>query len=346
MEKSGLVSVVITSFRGSENIKRALDSVCNQTYPSIEIIVVDDNDPDTEERKKTESIMKKYISDHPSKSIMYVCHPRNMNGAVARNTGVNHAKGEYIQLLDDDDVLFPKKIEKSVAIIEKEDTDGVLCSVAACTGTKINVISGARESIGLSEKRAEMMLVPGFLGTGSNIFVAKKSYDELGGFDSSFIRMQDLEFMMRFFRRHKCSLLDEVLIIKADNNRKIGWTNYKKQCDFKIKFWTKYEKDFEEAFTDEQRKFYFNLEYTHLFRIALMNKNRADIQEAAKRLETIRSLSKMEKLSMKYHAVYLLLHNNDLIVKCVRAMKAKKPVQHQNIQVTDTEIAFIEEVMS
>ena len=345
MEKSSLVSVVITSFRGSKNLKRALDSACNQTYPLIEIIVVDDNDPNTEERKETERVMKKYISDHSSKSIMYVRHPRNMNGAVARNTGVSNAKGEYIQLLDDDDVLFPEKIEKSVALIEQEHTDGVLCSVASCTGTKVNIISGVRESIGLSEKRAEMMIVPGFLGTGSNVFVTKESYVELGGFDTSFNRMQDLEFMMRFFREHRCSLLDEILIIKAENDRKVFWTDYRKQRDFKLKFWNKYEADLKEAFTEEQRQAYFNLEYTHLFRIALMNNNKADIQEAAARLETIRSLSRAEKLSVKYHSVYFFLHNNEWIVKCVRAIKAKKSVNHQAVKVTDAERAFIEEVM-
>lgn len=345
MEKSSLVSVVITSFRGSKNLKRALDSAYYQTYPLIEIIVVDDNDPDTEGRKETERVMKKYISDHSSKSIMYVRHPRNMNGAVARNTGVSNAKGEYIQLLDDDDVLFPEKIEKSVALIKKEHTDGVLCSVASCTGTDINVINGARESIGLDDKRAEMMIVPGFLGTGSNVFVSKESYVELGGFDTSFSRMQDLEFMMRFFRKHRCSLLDEILIIKADNDRKVSWTDYRRQCDFKFKFWNKYEEDLKEAFTEEQRQAYFNLEYTHLFRIALMNESKSDIQEAAERLKTIRSLSRAEKFSMKYHAVYMLLHNNDWIVKCVRAMKAKKPLHHQEVQVTDAERAFIEKVM-
>lgn len=344
MEK--LVSVIITSYKGCEYLIRAIESVMRQNYPYIEIVVVDDNDPDSEGRRITEKLIEEYSQRIRRFPIKYIKHPHNMNGAAARNTGVANCKGKYIQLLDDDDVLFPEKIQKSVVLIEQERTDGVLCSVVSCTGTKINVVNGVRESIGLTDKRAEMMLVPGFLGTGSNVFVTKESYIELGGFDTSFSRMQDLEFMMRFFREHRCSLLDEILIIKADNDRKISWSDYRKQCDFKFKFWNKYDADLKEAFTEEQWRAYFNLEYTHLFRVALMNNNKADIQEAAERLETIRSLSRAEKISVKYHSVYLLLHNNKWIVKCVRAIKAKRSVQHQEIKVTDAEKAFIEKVMN
>lgn len=340
-----LVSVIITSYKGDAHLIRAVESVMRQDYPHIEIIVIDDNNPDSEERRITEKLIEEYSQKMLRFPVKYIRHPRNLNGAAARNTGVANCEGKYIQLLDDDDVLFPEKIKKSVALIEKEHTDGVLCSVASCTGTDINVINGARESIGLDDKRAEMMIVPGFLGTGSNVFVTKESYVELGGFDTSFNRMQDLEFMMRFFREHRCSLLDEILIIKADNDRKVSWTDYRRQCDFKFKFWNKYEEDLKEAFTEEQRQAYFNLEYTHLFRIALMNESKSDIQEAVERLETIRSLSRAERLSVKYHSAYLLLHNNGWILKCVRAMKAKKPVQHQEVQVTDAERAFIEKVM-
>lgn len=341
-----LVSVIITSYKGCAHLIRAVESVMCQDYPNIEIIVVDDNNPNTEERRITEKLIEGYTQKTLRFPVKYIKHPCNMNGATARNTGVTNCEGKYIQLLDDDDVLFPEKIKKSVTLIEQEHTDGVICSVASCTGTRINGINGARESIGLNDKRAEMMIVPGFLGTGSNVFVTKESYVELGGFDTAFIRMQDLEFMMRFFRKHRCTLLDEILIIKADNDRKVSWTDYRKQCDFKSKFWNKYEADLKEAFTEEQRRAYFNLEYTHLFRIALMNESKSDIQEAVERLETIRSLSRLERLSVKYHSAYLLLHNNGWILKCVRAMKAKKQVQHQDVQVTDAERAFIEKVMS
>lgn len=345
METKSLVSVVITSFRGTGNLKRALDSAYNQTYSQIEIIVVDDNNPETEERKATKNLMESYISENSRRSIEYICHPKNLNGAVARNTGVKHAKGKYIQLLDDDDVLFPAKIEKSVAIIERDHTDGVLFSVASCAGTKINVISGARESIGLKEKRAEMMLVPGLIGTGSNIFVTKKSYDELNGFDPSFIRMQDLEFMMRFFRDYKCSFCDEVLIIKSVNERKISWTDYNKQCEFKFKFWEKYKEDFDTAFTKEQFNYYFNLEYTHLFRIALMNKNVGDIKDAANRLKTIRPLTRSEKLCIRFHFAYLFLHNNTTILRLIRKYKTRGKIRDHEVIISDSKRSFINKTM-
>lgn len=343
---NALVSVIITSYKGSAHLARALDSVYHQTYPYVEIIVVDDNDPDTEERQKTSALMKAYISKHPDRIIKYVCHEKNLNGAVARNTGVSHAEGKYLQLLDDDDILFPEKIEVSVQELKKTEADGVLVSVAVHDGEKVVSVSGARQSVGKSEKRAEMMVVPGLLGTGSNIFVTKASYEALGGFDPSFTRMQDLEFMMRFFRTYQCAFLDRVLIIKAKNDRKVVFTDYKKQRDFKVKFWEKYKEDFDEAFTKEEYDQYFNLEYTHLFRIARMNKDKADLKEAAERVKSLRPLTKGEKRSIRFHAVYRLLHKSEALRSIVQRRKAKSGTDETlRFQLSPAEEAFIREAV-
>lgn len=340
------VSVIITSYKGSAHLERAMDSVYRQTYPYVEIIVVDDNDPDTEERQKTSALMEAYISAHPDRAIKYVCHEKNLNGAVARNTGVSHAEGKYLQLLDDDDILFPEKIEVSVKELETKGADSVLVSVAVHDGDKIVSVSGARQSVGMREKRAEMMVIPGLLGTGSNIFVTKKCYEELGGFDPSFTRMQDLEFMMRFFRTYQCAFLDRVLIIKAKNDRKVVFTDYKKQRDFKTKFWEKYKKDFDEAFTKEEYYQYFNLEYTHLFRIARMNQDKADLREAAERVKSLRPLTKGELRSIRFHAIYRLLHKSEALRSMVQKRKAASGADETlKFELTPQEEAFIKEAI-
>ena len=342
-----LVSVIITSYKGSAHLARSLDSVYRQTYPSVEIIVVDDNDPDTDERKKTSELMEEYIKSHPERTVKYIRHPKNLNGAVARNTGVSHAGGVYLQLLDEDDILFPEKIEVSVNALKESGADGVLVSVAVHNGEKVVSVSGARQDNGMKEKRAEMMVIPGLLGTGSNIFVTKQSYEELGGFDPAFTRMQDLEFMMRFFRTYDCAFLDRVLIIKAKNERKVVFTDYRKQRDFKTKFWEKYKKDFDEAFTKEEYYRYFNLEYTHLFRIARMNRSRADLNEAAERLTSLRPLTKGEVLSVRFHLAYRLLHQSEGLRAMVQKRKAAKGTDETlTFVLTPDEAAFIEKAVS
>lgn len=343
---SGKVSTIITTYQGADNLKRAIDSVMSQTYSNIEVIVVDDNDPNSKERNDTECIISRFYGNTRF-PLKYIKHEKNLNGAVARNTGVTMAKGVYLQLLDDDDVLFPDKISESVKIIEEEKTDGVLVSVAVCEKNKVYSVSGAHVSQGLHDKRAEMMVNSEFIGSGSNLFLLTKVYRELGGFDPEFMRMQDLEFMMRFFRKHDVSLLDKVLVIKAKNNRKVTYTGYQKQIEFKRKFWEKYEKDFQDAFTKEQYKSYFNMEYTHLFRIALMNKSKSDLEEAVSNLKKIRELTPQEQLFVKYHSLYVLIHKVTPFVTLVRRIKRmNKSDFTANVKTTESEQKYIDSVMS
>ncbi|MDZ7672413.1 MAG: glycosyltransferase family A protein [Halanaerobiales bacterium] len=73
-------------------MENAINSVVNQTYKNIEIIVVDDNDSESNYRKKTEKIMLKYKNNY---NIKYIKHLENKNGAVARNTGLKFSQGIF-----------------------------------------------------------------------------------------------------------------------------------------------------------------------------------------------------------------------------------------------------------
>ena len=96
-----MVSIVIPTYGGSDCVKRAVDSCLSQSYSYLEIIVVDDNGEGTESQVKTYNSLSSLIE---SNKIRYICHEVNKNGSAARNTGVKASTGEYIALLDDDDV--------------------------------------------------------------------------------------------------------------------------------------------------------------------------------------------------------------------------------------------------
>lgn len=116
---SPLVSVVIPTYkRGGRFLERALYSALNQTYTNYEIIVVDDNDPETSYRRETEMAIAKF-SNYPR--IRYIRHGKNMGGAVARNTGIREAKGSWVAFLDDDDEWLPAKIEKQIEKAEQSN---------------------------------------------------------------------------------------------------------------------------------------------------------------------------------------------------------------------------------
>lgn len=111
MCRKNLVSVIIPTYSRNETLVRALESVINQTYQNIEILVIDDNSPESEWRVKTEEIMERYVGD---KRVRYLKNKRNLGGAGARNEGIKAARGEYLAFLDDDDYYYPNKIEKQL----------------------------------------------------------------------------------------------------------------------------------------------------------------------------------------------------------------------------------------
>lgn len=102
------VSIIIPTYKRSDYIIRAIESVINQNYSNIEILVIDDNDPLSEFRNDTEIKMRKYSGNE---KIIYLKNEKNLGGAIARNVGIHEATGDYITFLDDDDIYLPGKID-------------------------------------------------------------------------------------------------------------------------------------------------------------------------------------------------------------------------------------------
>jgi glycosyltransferase involved in cell wall biosynthesis len=205
----GKVSVVIPTFKRSEMLVRAVDSVLNQTYQDIEVIVVDDNSPDTEYRRKTEQVMKGYEGDS---RVKYIQHPENRNGSAARNTGVRNSEGEFIGLLDDDDEYLPRKVEVSVKKLQSLDD-----SWGACYTGIMKLLKNQTMQKSSQHREGSLLLQTlarnSFIGGGSNLVIRRSAFDFIGGFDESFSHNQDLEFQIRFFKHFKLAHVPEYLSV-------------------------------------------------------------------------------------------------------------------------------------
>lgn len=105
-----IVSVIIATYRREAELKRALQSLTQQTYKNIEIIVVDDNAED-KWNKKVKDIIEEICIHHP---IIYIQNKANKGSAETRNIGIRRAVGSYITFLDDDDVYLPNKIKNQI----------------------------------------------------------------------------------------------------------------------------------------------------------------------------------------------------------------------------------------
>ncbi|PNW26877.1 glycosyltransferase family 2 protein [Formosa algae] len=112
------VSVIIPLYNASEFVKDTLDSVLNQTYENIEIIIIDDNSSDDSFNKASE-----FQNDN-------VILKRNIDkgACAARNYGFELSSGDYIQFLDADDILSQDKIEKQVEVLDGSQTELAVCN--------------------------------------------------------------------------------------------------------------------------------------------------------------------------------------------------------------------------
>ena len=129
-----LVSIIIPTYKRSPGIwANAVNSVLNQTYENLEIILVDDNPPGSKYRIKNEE----YAESVKSGKIKYIGNKVNLGGALARNEGIKLAKGEYMVFLDDDDEFYPDKIEKQLEFMLENGYDATFSNLAIFSGGKL-----------------------------------------------------------------------------------------------------------------------------------------------------------------------------------------------------------------
>ena len=251
-----LVSVIIPTYKGSSIIMKSIDSVLQQTYQNIEIIVVDDNGEGTEEQINTEKILKPLI--HKNK-INYLKHPVNKNGSAARNTGINHSKGDYLSFLDDDDVFDKEKIQKQVSALEKAKKN---VGINYCSA-EIKFKDGTSEIRHASLSGSVLYdFLAGKISIGSSrIMIRREVLNKVKCFDETFRRHQDWEFIARILAYYELDALDEVLIIKNKIDRnKPNPENFEK---YRVYYLNKM-KPYISSLTKKQKKDVYNHHYGNI----------------------------------------------------------------------------------
>lgn len=177
-----LVSVIIPTYKRREFfIRRAIESVLNQSFQNIEIIVVDDNA--TEELSGYRTIIEKVIAHCNSDKIVYLKNNKNLGGALARNEGICIAKGQFITFLDDDDMYLSDKIKNQVEAMIKFDWDMSFTDLRLCNDKMITV--DYREYGGIESFEWDYLLryhIKNHI-TGTPTFMYKKNVlRDIGGF--------------------------------------------------------------------------------------------------------------------------------------------------------------------
>ncbi len=280
-----IVSVIIPTYKRNTKLERAINSVLNQTIDNFEIIVVDDNDEKSKYRKLNEKLMSKYQNNN---KIIYLKHKKNLNGAVARNTGIFYSTSKYIAFLDDDDEYLEKKIELQIKLLEQLDNTwgAVYCGYSEYRKNKLS-----SKNLGLSygNLKNKLLLKESAICAGSTLLIKRSILNELNGFDIAFSRHQDWELLIRFFRKYKIAFVNSNLVkIYLDDNRK-NRADTENLILIKKKFLKKYKKDIEEMPIGLQKEVY-KRHYLEITRSYIKNKN---INRAVKYYKKSKNYSKI-----------------------------------------------------
>ena len=193
-----LISVIIPTYNRPQLLKRAINSVKNQTYNNIEIIIVDgSNNNDTKLLFKNDEqcIYIKSTHNHPN---------------VLRNIGINNCNGQLIAFLDDDDTWEKTKTIKQLNNFKNNP-------IGLCYTGK-NIINKNNEKIKYSYKKPKFssavlsIMWDNFIGTTSSIMVDKKVFKEINLLDEKLPALQDYDLCIQICEKFKVSGIDEPLI--------------------------------------------------------------------------------------------------------------------------------------
>ena len=126
MKNSELVSIVIPCYNQAQYLEEAVRSALEQTYPDIEIIIVNDGSPDD-----TEAVAQHLRAKHPNK--IKVITQENAGVSEARNSGIVQASGDFILPLDADDIIAKEMVDTCLHVLKETQAD-VVCTDVQCFG--------------------------------------------------------------------------------------------------------------------------------------------------------------------------------------------------------------------
>jgi glycosyltransferase involved in cell wall biosynthesis len=195
---------VIPSFSRVRFLRRAIESVRNQTFRDWELVVVDDGPSDE---------IAALVESETDPRIRLVRHAQNRGVAAARNTGIAASTGSHVAFLDDDDIWLEHKLERQLAVAEPVVHS--LVYVASGSGEIFDQPSERgfrlfREVAAAGYPYAWLLRRSSFQ---INSFVVRREcIDAVGGFDEELSGVDDLDFVHRLRRRYDLHLVDEPLV--------------------------------------------------------------------------------------------------------------------------------------
>lgn len=230
LSRQPLVSVIIPTYKRPQLLKRAVDSVKRQTYDNIEIIVIDDaNDPE---------VFKLYGN---CELVTLLINETNKGGGYSRNRGITLSKGEFINFLDDDDILYPEKISKQITHFLDNPNNIDNLGFITCnahderTGERILKRNNVRGNI--HKKLLYKFMISGI----ETVLYKRKFLIEIEGFDEELVSSQEYDLLIRVSSNCNVDFVDEYLSKEFNSVNQIT-LNLDKKLKGSKQLYNKYKK--------------------------------------------------------------------------------------------------------
>ena len=195
------VSVIVPAYNAMTYLPKTIDSVLEQTFTDFEVIIVNDGSSDD---------IEKWVDTITDNRVRLISQ-KNQGAATARNTGIAHAKGEYIAFLDSDDLWEQTKLEKQVNCLDNNPDVGLvyawISSIDENGNNRGKIFANNAEGY-VWEKLIEENIVM----SGSAAMVRRDCFEKLGVFDQNLRFAEDWEMWIRIARNYSFAAIKEPLV--------------------------------------------------------------------------------------------------------------------------------------
>ncbi len=192
--KNDLISIIVPVYNVEKYLSKCLDSIINQLYKNIEIILINDGSTDNSKKICEEYVMKD--------NRITLINTKNSGQSAARNVGINAAKGKYIGFVDSDDYIEPSMFQYLYNLIKDNKADISICNYLYCTeNSNLNLLEQKDYVLEFTKKEALAKLLKGDM---IQDFVWNKLYRKELFKDNLFVegkKMEDIGIMYKLFNK-------------------------------------------------------------------------------------------------------------------------------------------------
>ncbi len=211
------ISVIVPVFNGEKTIKETIDSILNQTFKDIELIIINDGSND-----KTLEILEN-ILDSRIKIFSY----NNAGLSASRNRGISQAKREYISFIDADDLWTSDKLELQWRALQENPQAAVAYSWTDYIDESSKFLKSGRR-ITVNGNAFSQLLIFNFLENGSNPLIRQTAIEKVDGFDESLPAAEDKDMWLRLAANYEFVCIEKPQILYRTSTTSMS-TNLKRQ---------------------------------------------------------------------------------------------------------------------